>query len=342
MVTMRDVAKAANVAKSTVSAVLNNTAPVSEKTRRRVYRAMKELDYRPNLIAKSLVTCRTGIIGVKCGFLYKRVSGDAVAPFTQMLVPVLNGISDVVFDKGYSILLCADVTRDEFIGRCRSGILEGAVLTTPSTGDLELLRELSKIRFPIVVMGQIGEAVQLDTVDIDNYKSAFVATDYLVKLGHEKIGFITPNLPELFLTQDRLRGFRDAMKQYGLQSNMVEVSDGNVESGKDAMRRLLQSESRPTAVFAASAVVANGALKLLLEQGVKVPDDMSIMSFDDEPVMQGAVSKPTGMSWDLEEMGREVGQLLTRRIEDRNSEYKHVCVPSQIAVRKSCRRLTSF
>lgn len=253
-----DVARLAGVSRTTVSYVLNESPHVriSEDTRQRVLEAARELDCHPNAVARSLRRQQTATLGLVLCQSAERLSGDAVLP------AVIAGISSVTNEAGFKLLLqtVPDFDRpNAYVDLVRQAHIDGMILSGPRSDDGQLLR-LHTEGFPIVLLGQVPGS-NLPYADVDNVAAARGAVEHLLGLGHRRIGCITSGPIVYTASAARLAGYRQALAARGLpiESSLVRYGD-HWEQGHEAMRSLLESPERPTAVFVASDVVALGAL----------------------------------------------------------------------------------
>jgi LacI family transcriptional regulator, galactose operon repressor len=275
-----DVAKLAGVSRTTVSYVLNNvtTIHISEKTRQRVLNAARELRYHPNASARSLARQRTLTLGLVINKSPAQLSADAFLP------SVLYGIASVTAAAGFKLLVEAveDVSRpDAYISLFHEAHVDGIILACSYAGNRQLA-PLRDVNFPIVVWGQIPGS-DLPFVDVDNVRAAQVAVEHLIALGHRRIACITNAPPQFTESIDRLRGYRNALEAAGIPFAEALTRYGNYDerSGFDAMCSLLGLSERPSAVFAASDVIALGALRAARSAGLQVPLDLAVVGFDD-------------------------------------------------------------
>lgn len=327
-VTIRDVAKHANVAISTASRVINNSGYVSEETRQRVEEAIRELGYVPNSIARSLKWKQTFSIGL--------IVADIGNPFYAELA---QAVERAARERGYSVLLtntdakasqervCVDVLTAKQV--------DGIVWYSPI--DEELVQEvMENTRTTVVVItgkeGHIGH----HTIRIDDQLGAFEAVNHLISLGHTRIGYIAePDDPKF--PQERMKGYRRALAEAGIPVDERLIVRGTYQegSGLEAIKILLSLDERPTAVFCANDLMAIEAMQYAREVGLRIPEDLAIVGFDN--------TKPAGLHGiDLTtvaqptyEMGREGAKLLISSLAKPLSPRQLLLRPS-LVIRKSC------
>ena len=329
MPTIKDVAHRAGVSTATVSRVINETRFVSEELRARVYRAMEELNYRPNAIARSLRRRETRNIAL--------IVPDVAYPF---LAEVVKGVEDTSFELGYSAILCASSDSTERETACVRLLLEkqvdGVVFISVGEG-LGHIHTLIKRGVPVVVCDQDPPDVEVDTVVADNGGSGYQATDHLIRLGHRRIGCIA-GPAGLFVSDGRLDGHRRALQAHGLpwQEPLVVRGDFRCRGGYEAMGELLALDDPPTAVFACNDLMAMGAICAASKDRLGIPQDIAIVGCDD--IALAAFTNPslTTVVHPKHEMGAVAVRMLVRRIEDSDGPPDRRVLPTELVVRDSC------
>lgn len=276
-ITIKDVAERAGASLKTVSRVLNNEPNVRKQTRERVLAVMRELDYRPSMSARSLAGRRSFLIGLTYG-----------NPRPSYLVDVLSGVLDRCREEGFELLLYPfrhddkDVV-ERLITAMRSSEIDGLVVTPPLCDASPVIEALDGLGLPF---SRTSASSHLDHaspfVTLDDRTAARDMTDYLVALGHERIGFVKghPNHPAAGL---RLKGYRDALAAHGLayDTGLVEPGMFALEGGREAGAKLLSRAPRPTAIFASNDESAAGVIQAAHQAGLSVPGDVSVVGFDD-------------------------------------------------------------
>jgi LacI family transcriptional regulator len=327
--TLNDVARLAGVSTMTVSRVINDSGYASVETRARVNRAIAELGYMPNALARQLRSKRTKTIAL--------VVTDIANPFFTTLA---RGVEDAARLKGYAVMFCnTDESVAEEIDYVRVLIqrrVDGVLLVpaTDSSGSLELLR---KHGLPVVVLDRRLSAGQVDGVRGDSEAGAYLAVRHLIDLGHSHIAVLTG--PESVSTaQDRVAGYRRALADEGIpvDDELVVFGEFNEASGHEMTERILAARPRPTAIFAGNNFIAFGAIQALREAALAIPDDMSIVVFDDLP--QGWVLDPflTVVSQPAYEIGRQATELMLERLAgDAPAEPRTVVLPITLITRRS-------
>lgn len=312
-ITMRDVARAANVSQSTVSRILSHTpskVPISEETRQKVLAVAKELNYHPNQYARSLRGKKNHMIGV--------LIADISNPFYH---PLVRAVQDVAFQHRYDVMIAnSDHTREKELLFCESIVrrpVDGIIIVPYHLTDEDL--DSLSIRTGTSI-GAVGNHIQHPNVDVaygDDTKASYEAVRWLIEQrGHRRIAMICASHQFPVIIR-RYGAFRRAMDDAGLHvpENFVIESDWSVESGQRAMHALLELPEPPTAIFAANDTIAIGALKGAEEMGRQVPNDVAIIGFDDIPDAEWVRPKLTTIAQYPGEMGRLLAQALFKRIE---------------------------
>ncbi|MEH7884474.1 LacI family DNA-binding transcriptional regulator [Bacillus sp. JJ1609] len=334
-VTIKDVAKVANVAPSTVSRVIANSPRISEKTKERVREVMDQLGYHPNFIARSLASQSTRAIG-----LVMPSSTDVV--FQNPFFPtVLSGLSEGAHSKQYALHMTTGKTEDEIfdgvVAMVQGGRVDGVVLLYSKVED-RVIAYLRERDFPFVVIGKpFKDDENISYVDNDNFKAGKEVTEHLIQLGHDRIGFIGGNL-DLVVTVERLLGYEKALRNSGISliDEYIVNDEFLRESGQDAVKVLLSLEKPPTAMVVADDLMALGVLNKLDELGISVPDDISIVSFNNVLIAEMARPPLTSVDINIFDLGYQATKSLIQKIENPGEPIKRIIVPFKIVPRFSC------
>mgnify|MGYP001011240683 CR=1 FL=1 len=327
MTTISDVAKAAGVSVATVSRVINGIANVSPETTAKVTKAIQELDYRPNLLGRNLRRTKSERILV----LLPNISN----PFYSEIV---KGIEDVANRNGYSIMLCntdSDIKREKkYIKMLKTRLADGAILMA-SEISCEELTELAK-EVSMVQCCEYKEGIPVSHVSIDNEKAAYKATKHLISLGHRKIAFIGAN--NQFLSSNlREKGYLRALSDEGIEPNpdYLCYGDYSYKSGLRNMKKLLNLQERPTAVFCVSDVMAIGAIRLAMEENLKIPEDLAVCGFDNIHFSWMFTPSVTTIAQPMYDLGCTAMDALIRIIEGKSSEVIHYFLEYELIIRES-------
>lgn len=334
-ISMKDIARIAKVSRTTVSFVLNNRTEmkISEATRKKVLDIARKLDYYPNAIAKSLVKRETKTIGFFLGQDLRSVLSDVLVP------QVLLGINKVALKKDYKMLLQYiedSNNKSSYYHMVREKRIEGIILSSPRSDDEELIK-LKEEGFPIVLIGQ-AEKKSFSCSDIDNTEAARKIVSHLISHGHKRIAMVTNAPLNYTASKLRLLGYRKALEEGNIDFNDELVAIGNFtpKSGFDVMKKLLSLKKIPTAVFVASDVIAFGAMDYIKRKGMKIPDDMALVGFDNTS-LSGYVDPPlTTINLPGFDIGVNAASLLIDIMEDGNKSNKKIILDADMIIRRSC------
>ncbi|MBC7248696.1 MAG: LacI family DNA-binding transcriptional regulator [Anaerolineae bacterium] len=330
--TLEEVAQIAGVSRSTVSRVINNHPNVRAETRERVWQAIQECGYQPHAVARSLVTNRTRIVGM---VIPETVTTLFTDPFFPLL---LQGATEACNTHHYQLLLSLfnDPTGQEktYQRVMRSGYVDGVIVASASLQD-PVIPSLLRDGIPFVSVGRHPDE-QINYVDVDNVNGARMAVEHLIQLGHRRIGTITGPL-DMISGQDRLRGYRQALAAHDLpiEEELIVEGDFRESGGVAGMQRLLSAS--PSAVFVASDIMALGALKALRQENLRVPQDISLVGFDDIPLASALEPPLTTVRQPVRRMGALAVEMLLDLIEHPGAGPRRIVLPTQLVIRKSCR-----
>jgi LacI family transcriptional regulator len=329
-VTIKDVARVSGVSSMTVSRVINDSERVSPETRRRVEQAIAELGYVPSRLARGLIRQKTGTLAL--------IVPDVANPFFTLVV---RGAEDVARRAGYRMILCdtrADLTIErEVIEEMLAHRVEGIVIAPVSDRSKGHLERLARFGVQFVLIDRTVSGIESDVVVGDSAGGARRLVEHLISLGHRRIGFVT-EADDVSTARDRREGYEAALAAAGLplDPNLIVRLTADPAGGFDGMRRLLELEEPPTAVFTVNNLVALGAIEAVRARGLEVPDDVAVVCFDDIEYASRLYPFLTVMAQPAETLGTLGTQLLVERIEDRAPKQRRVVVlPAQFVVRKS-------
>jgi DNA-binding LacI/PurR family transcriptional regulator len=330
MATIRDVARRAGVSVATAARALGEYGYVSDATRARVLRAARILDYHPNAIARSMIKGRTHTLAV--------IVSDNANPF---FASVVRGIEDVVLAEGYAIVLCnADEDPDKegmYLRTVRQKRVDGLIIS-PSGGSVSALRSMLAGGTPIVQIDRRVSRLAADAVLIDNRAGVRAAIEHLIRLGHRRIGIIS-GPRRLYTGRERLEGYRTTLRNAGLHFDEELVLEGTFKehSGYELVGRFLRLRARPTAIFVANNLMTIGALLGLKEAGVRIPDEMAVVGFDDMDWAPILTPPLTAVAQPGYELGAAAGRLLLERLQtQRTGRPRTVVFQPRLVVRESC------
>jgi LacI family transcriptional regulator len=329
--TVKDVAARASVSVATAARALGGYGRVSAATRARVLTAAADLGYQPNHVARALVSGSTMTIGL--------VVGDIENPF---FATVARAVAKVVEPRGYTLLLANsdEDPRSErrAVETFRAQRIDG-LLVAPTAADAGHghLRDAVAAGVPLVLIDRAAERLALDTVATDNRGGAAAAVSHFAALGHERIGMLS-DLPRIASSRDRIRGYREGLLAAGLEFRPQDLVVGPATraDGRACAERLLRRPRRPRALFAANNFMTIGALDAAHRLGLRIPDDLVLIGFDDF-VWTTLVNPPvTVVAQAVDELGRLAGDRLLARIAGDDGPPRRISVPTELIVRGTC------
>ncbi|MEA3308910.1 MAG: LacI family DNA-binding transcriptional regulator [Chloroflexota bacterium] len=310
MTTIRDVAKQAEVSPSTVSHVLNDTRFVSEPTRERVLAAIKELHYRPNILARSLRRQETRMLGI--------IIPDNANPF---FAEIVHGVEDFIFDENYTLLLGNSDGNSEkeltYLDLFINKQVDGVVLVSSAAENRASIDLLAANAVPTVIVDREIEIDSSDTVLVDNLAGGYQMTNYLLELGHRRIGCIT-GPSQLTPSAQRVTGYQQALKEAGvlIDPQLIVAGDFHSASGYRAAQTLFALSERPTAIFACNDMMALGVLGAAHDAGLDVPREVAVAGFDNIELGELILPRLTTIAQPTYEMGNLAAELLVQRLRE--------------------------
>lgn len=338
MSSINEVAKLAGVSKSTVSNVFSQKRPISKEVSERVLQAARELNYKPNYMARSLAVKQTRIIGIN-------MPGER-AKFSQFHLSLLNGVLSECYEKGYRLLvntLSADFKEKvEFIA---SDPVDGEIILDPTEENDKRVEDRINQGVPFVIVGKPPKIFEtaISYVDNDNFAIGTQVTNYLLSLGHERILFL--NAPEYrTVSRERYQGYKYALTSVGLVNDswlvsFLDESKTSAQFGYEQTKAVLESGSNVTAIITDSNKMASGVYRAAKELEYRIPDDLSVISFSNESTYANILTPPlTCIDLNAELLGREAAKLLLAKLEDKNSIVKRIIIPSEFIERGSCKK----
>jgi LacI family transcriptional regulator len=326
--TIRDVAETAGVSITTVSHVINKTRFVSEDLVQRVNEAIRELNYQPSGLARSLRTRASGTIGI--------VIPDNTNPF---FAEVVRGIEDYCYEQGYSVFLCnSDGAPDReynHLKMLREKGVEGLILVSAGD-DQDSLELLGSGQIPNVIIDREVEISTTDAVLVDNFKGGYEATQYLIQLGHRRIGCIT-GPSQITPSGQRLKGYIQALLNNTLEvdENLIITGNFRSQSGSAGLLQLMKATSPPTAIFACNDLMAIGAMAAAREIGINIPEQVSIIGFDDIALASLVIPKLTTIAQPIRTLGETGAKLLLQRIRKETSSKSTIILDPVLVKRES-------
>lgn len=327
--TIQDVARSAGVSVSTVSRVLNGKVDVAQETQDRIIAVIETLGYTSNLAARSMRSQKKNLIGL--------IMPDIAYPFA---IEVMKGVNKAIAESEFDLLVytTGDVRKGgrasaerKYVSLLTNSISDGVIIVAPVVAEFNSDE-------PIVSIDPVMSNPSYPSVHATNYQGSIEAMEYLLKLGHRRIGYIGGRT-ELESSNRRLMGYRESLKKAGIpvDETLIASGDYTTESGVKCTRELLSLENRPTAIFASNDQMAMGVYQVAQEVGIKIPDDLSLIGFDN--ITESKYLGLTTVDQFIMQMGYTATQILIKIINGIPLENKTCQVQTQLIIRNSCRSI---
>ncbi len=329
--TIIDIAKNLNISNSTVSRALSNHPDVSQKTKDKVRTMAKDINYYPNIIAQSLKRGHSNIIGV----LVPQVRH-------YFFAEIMAGISDILDDAGYNVIICQSNEKYEkevknvntLIQQRVAGML---VSISEETTDFDHFRMLATNKIPLVFFDRTSHEVEASTVSIDDFKAAFDAVEHLIKKGYKKIAHLA-GFTNLEIARDRTSGYKAALTKHNIEinENLIIENGLNEEDGAKSFLELYHnSQEKPDAIFAVTDPVAIGAFQEIKKMGLKIPQDIALVGFSNNPISSLIEPALTTINQPAYEIGQEAAKILLNQINNKDSKPEHKYLPTELIIRQT-------
>jgi LacI family transcriptional regulator len=329
--TLEDVARYAGVSRSTVSRVINCDPNVNENTRQKVNEVIQKINFQPNLAARGLAAGRTNVLGLVIPMGVSAIFSD---PYFPLLI---QGVSSACNALDYSVMLW--LAEPEYERRTirqilYNGLVDGVIVASMLLND-PLVESLSESKLPFILIGRHPTNNKISYVDVENRSSARDAVLYLMRLGRRRIATISG--PQTRIGGiDRYDGYVDALRERGLPCNPDLVAEGDFtdDGGYFAMQRLLPH--KPDAVFAASDMMAIGAMRAIQETGLRIPDDIAVIGYDDIPLAARTSPPLTTVRQPIQREGGMAAETLIDMITHPGDQARRIILTSELVIRSSC------
>ncbi|MDF2698929.1 MAG: LacI family transcriptional regulator [Haloplasmataceae bacterium] len=331
MVTIQEISRITNFAPSTVSKALNGYPEISQKTREKILKVANELNYFPNATAKSLVKKKSNTIGV----VFEVEYGLNNLFFST----ILEAFRKQVEIKGYDILLLSNNTDNglNYLNHCRSKQVDGVLIVSKGSNK-DAINELLESELPVLSFDP--EEEMKNSIYSESYFAIKKACRYLYNLGHKKIAFIQGDLTN-YIGKTRYNSYMDFMIEIGNEPIVIKGLNNSLytyEEGYKTMDMILQQFGLPDAVCSSSDLMALGAIAYLKDQGYKIPDDVSVIGFDDIKMCEIVHPKLSTIRQDYELIGKKACETIISMIENKITEFDPVIIDSELVIRDSCKR----
>ena len=334
MVTIKDVARLANVSPSTVSRVISDHKSISDETKERVRQAMEELGYYPNFIARSLIKRSSHALGL---ILSRSTESAFSNPF---FAEILRGISKMTQKRQYTLVLSTAENYKDEAKQCLQMVMErrvdGLILLAPRVND-ELIRKLAQNKHPFVVVGRVNGLQHHYAVNNDNIQAAYSAVRHLLNLGHRRIAFL--NGPaEYTFCQDRYQGYCMALREFGVEVDERYIRHAQIDHKDDYElgKELLNLKPRPTAFFVADDLMVIGIYRAIKEAKLKIPQDVAVIGFNDDAFATLLDPPLTTIRIPIYEMGKAAAETMIAVLNGEEVNPPQKILSSELVIRESC------
>lgn len=326
-ITIKDIAREAKVSVATVSRVLNNPQKVSKKTYNKVRKVIKKLGYQPNIAARSLITGRTNIIVL-------------VVPPEQTFISayyfyrLLTGISEQATELGYHILVKPHFSSDKtYISELLNLQCDGYIVIAPLTDDI-FVKHLEVSGNPAVLIN--SRSLYLNWVDLDNINAGFLLTEHLINLGHKKIIFLGGFMNSLN-TQDRLKGYQLALSKHEIVyfPDLVFYARYDQDTAYKIIKDAILTNKDFSSIFSCNDLMAIGAIQAIKDCGMKVPEDIAVVGFDDIDIAASFIPSITTVRQPFIEMGKKAVEILVNQIENKETKLQNIEFSGELVIRES-------
>ena len=334
--TLKDVAQRAGVTTATVSYALSGKRPISEATKRRVMEAIEELDYVPDLNARGLSMRDSKLIGV---VVPQTEPGERLMFQNSFYSEVLGSIEYYARQQGYHILISATDANESYLTLAKKRNLDGIIVIGMYPD--EFYQQMKKTQIPIVLIDSYCNDHYYHNIRIDDAYGSYLATRYMLECGHTRIAFFAGQMKENGVMKKRLLGYQQALEEFHVPYQKEYVFEGQIDytSGIALANRLLDEDLPATGVVAAADILAIGAANGFFERGKRIPDDYSIIGFDDVEIAQYLTPGLTTIRQQISLKGQKAVELLLKHIEDPSLPKQEEILPLQLMVRGSVKNL---
>lgn len=333
--TIRDVAEAAGVSQATAARALNSYGSVSSRAQQKVLASAAKLGYKTNMIAQGLRRGQTRTVGF--------VPGDIENPF---FAKIARHLGDALEEGGYMMLLASSDERPDrerkIIETLRAHMMSGLVIAPTAQEEAPHLAKLVADGVPLVLIDRRIEGMGADTVTVNNEGAGFQAVSHLISLGHRHIAILIDDL-QLTSSAERFAGYQKALEIHGipLDPQLISVGGASREGARDAAARVLALRQRPTALFTTDNFMTEGALHAIRDAHLMVPQDISLIGFDDFDLTTFVRPAVTVVAQPIAELGREAARLLLRRLGGASDEPQNISLLAELIVRESAGPVSS-
>lgn len=331
-ITIHDIAKKLGISASTVSRALNNNPLISKATQAKIKETAAKMGYRPNTMAANLRTRKTNTIGVIVPLINRHFFSS-----------VISGIEDVAYNSGFAVTITQSndsFEKEEKIAQTLySNRVDGVIVSIGmETTKFNHLKHFSERNIPLVFFDRVVDEIEAHKISVDDFNGGFIATQHLIEQGAKKIAHIGGPL-NLNIYRKRLDGFSTAMKKAGLEVDRKMLLHNSLTrtDGTNAIKKLLKNPQKPDAIFCANDTTALSVIIYLVENGIKVPEDIMVVGFSNEPFSEVVTPSISTIRQPGFEMGQKAAELIIEQIKRKNqpSRFQNIVMPTELIIRQS-------
>ncbi|MCJ8008192.1 LacI family DNA-binding transcriptional regulator [Lederbergia wuyishanensis] len=322
--TIYDVAKAAGVSIATVSKVINNTGNMRDTTRQKVKETMEKLNYQPSLMASALTGKGTETLGL--------LVPDISNPFFS---EIAKTIEDRAHESGMSVIICSTDENTEkekkYVELLQRKQVDGMIVAS-SFHNIEILKGVVDRKIPLVMLTQDDAGLGVTSISVDDFKGGYEATSHLLSEGHRDIVIIAEYAKS---SKHRIYGYLEAHEEHGIKTSEENIirTVASIENGRECLRKIVEKGKVPTGIFACNDLIAVGVIQEANEMGLNIPEDLSIVGFDNTILATTTVPGLTTIAQPITEMGKRVVDVIISEIKDKNQKKEHVLFKPQLIIR---------
>lgn len=334
-ITIHDIAKRLNISASTVSRALNNNPLISKTTREQIKKTANEMGYRPNILAANFRTKKTNTIGVIVPLINRHFFSS-----------VISGIEDIAYNQGFAVTISQSndnfeketkIAQTLFANRV-DGLIVSIAMETTSFNHLKLFTERN---IPLVLFDRITDEIEADKIVVDDFGGGYRATKHLIKQGAKKIAHLGGPL-NLKIYKNRQEGFNKAITEAGLKINKLYIINNSLtrKDGTNAIKKLIKNKEKPDAIFCANDTTALSVIIYLQENGIKVPEDILVVGFSNEPFSEVVTPSISTIKQPGFLMGQKAATLLINQITTKQikTQFETITMPTELIIRNSSKR----
>ncbi len=333
--TIHDIARKLNITASTVSRALNDNPRISEATKKLVQKTAEQLNYQPNHIAAALRNGRSNILGIIVPWADRSIFSSAI-----------RGMEDIANTAGYNVMICQTYEDPEkevaTVEALLNARVDGIIVSHgKNTLNFNHFHKIKEKGIPLILFDRSNDELEVSHVVVDDFLGAYKATEHLIQQGCKRIAHFT-NTRKISIYKERLRGYREALEHNGLtyDESLVVESDLQLDDGRNSMLQLLKLPKRPDAVFSASAYGMLGALQVLKEKGLKVPEDIALIGFMNEPFTSYTEPSLSTVDQHSMRMGNAAAQIFLDEISNKTKKFipQKIVLKPELIIRQSSLR----